>query len=183
MATLTAHHLDEAPFPTHQERERSLVSWSGLFGHLTVDVYMAFSVVAFSVVRIGSRTGMTASRRSRPVRLVRQRPEPLVPTTGAWRPSTYRRLAYCRCPSWPSGKCRSQVGAATAADRAQSRVQHGGEDPAVVVRAADLVLGRGCTPYWRAMCMRSSASASWISSPLTSTVTLWMLPVNLNGLA
>jgi hypothetical protein len=39
----------------------------------------------------------------------------------------------------------------------------------------------GC--YWRAMCMRSSASGSWMSSPLTSTVTWWMVPVNLNGLA
>ena len=37
--------------------------------------------------------------------------------------------------------------------------------------------------YWRAMCMRSSASSSWISSPLTSTVTLWIVPVNLKGLA
>ena len=37
--------------------------------------------------------------------------------------------------------------------------------------------------YWRAMCTRSSASGSWISSPLTSTVTLWRVPVNLNGLA
>jgi hypothetical protein len=36
--------------------------------------------------------------------------------------------------------------------------------------------------YWRAMCMRSSASVSSISLPLTSTVTLWMVPVNLNGL-
>ena len=36
--------------------------------------------------------------------------------------------------------------------------------------------------YWRAMCTRSSASGSWMSSPLTSTVTLWMVPVNLNGL-
>jgi Helix-turn-helix domain len=36
--------------------------------------------------------------------------------------------------------------------------------------------------YWRAMCTRSSASESWMSSPLTSTVTLWMVPVNLNGL-
>jgi len=33
------------------------------------------------------------------------------------------------------------------------------------------------------MCMRSSASVSSISFPLTSTVTLWMVPVNLNGLA
>jgi len=31
--------------------------------------------------------------------------------------------------------------------------------------------------------MRSSASESWIRFPLTSTVTLWMVPVNLNGLA
>jgi len=37
--------------------------------------------------------------------------------------------------------------------------------------------------YWRAMCTRSSASESSIRSPLTSTVTLWMVPVNLNGLA
>jgi hypothetical protein len=37
--------------------------------------------------------------------------------------------------------------------------------------------------YWRAMCMRSSASVSSISSPLMSTVTLWMVPVNLKGLA
>jgi hypothetical protein len=37
--------------------------------------------------------------------------------------------------------------------------------------------------YWRAMCIRSSASSSWISSPLTSTVTLWIVPVNLKGLA
>jgi hypothetical protein len=36
--------------------------------------------------------------------------------------------------------------------------------------------------YWRAMCMRSSASVSSISLPVTSTVTLWMVPVNLNGL-
>ena len=36
--------------------------------------------------------------------------------------------------------------------------------------------------YWRAMCTRSSASGSSISFPLTSTVTLWMVPVNLNGL-
>ena len=42
--------------------------------------------------------------------------------------------------------------------------------------------GRG-GGYWRAMCMRSSASVSSISLPLTSTVTLWMVPVNLNGLA
>ena len=37
--------------------------------------------------------------------------------------------------------------------------------------------------YWRAMCTRSSASGSSISFPLTSTVTLWMVPVNLNVLA
>ena len=36
--------------------------------------------------------------------------------------------------------------------------------------------------YWRAMCARSSASGSSMSSPLTSTVTLWIVPVNLNGL-
>ena len=30
--------------------------------------------------------------------------------------------------------------------------------------------------YWRAMCARSSASSSTMSSPLTSTVTLWMRP-------
>jgi hypothetical protein len=36
--------------------------------------------------------------------------------------------------------------------------------------------------YWRAMCTRSSASGSSMSFPLTSTVTLWMMPVNLNGL-
>ena len=42
----------------------------------------------------------------------------------------------------------------------------------------------GCLPvaYCRAMCMRSSASGSWISSPLTSTVTSCSVPVNLNGL-
>ncbi len=33
------------------------------------------------------------------------------------------------------------------------------------------------------MCTRSPASSSRISSPLTSTVMLWMVPVNLNGLA
>jgi hypothetical protein len=33
------------------------------------------------------------------------------------------------------------------------------------------------------MYARNSASESSISSPLTSTVTLWMVPVNLNGLA
>ena len=37
--------------------------------------------------------------------------------------------------------------------------------------------------YRRAMCMRNLASSSRISSPLTSTVTLWMVPVNLNALA
>jgi hypothetical protein len=41
----------------------------------------------------------------------------------------------------------------------------------------------GRSAYWRAMCMRSSASESSVSFPLTSTVTLWMVPVNLNGLA
>ena len=41
----------------------------------------------------------------------------------------------------------------------------------------------GRAAYWRAMCMRSSASESSVSFPLTSTVTLWMVPVNLNGLA
>ena len=40
----------------------------------------------------------------------------------------------------------------------------------------------GLGHYWRDMCMRSSASVSSISLPLTSTVTLWMVPVNLNGL-
>ena len=37
--------------------------------------------------------------------------------------------------------------------------------------------------YWRARCRRSSASASLISSPLTSTVTAWSLPVNVNGVS
>ena len=41
----------------------------------------------------------------------------------------------------------------------------------------------GRAAYWRAMCMRSSASESSVSFPLTSTVTLSMVPVNLNGLA
>lgn len=36
--------------------------------------------------------------------------------------------------------------------------------------------------HW-AMCTRSSASPPRISSALTSTVALWMVPVNLNGLA
>ena len=36
--------------------------------------------------------------------------------------------------------------------------------------------------YWRAMWARSSASGSLMSSPLTSTVTVWRVPVNLNGL-
>jgi hypothetical protein len=36
--------------------------------------------------------------------------------------------------------------------------------------------------YWRAMCARSSASGSSMRSPLTSTVTVWIVPVNLNGL-
>jgi hypothetical protein len=48
------------------------------------------------------------------------------------------------------------------------------------VQPAGLLVRWGC--YWRAMCMRSSASGSWMSSPLTSMVTLWMVPVNLNGL-
>ncbi len=47
-------------------------------------------------------------------------------------------------------------------------------------------LGQSLVPaaavYCRAMCMRSSASGSWISSPLTSTVTSCSVPVNLNGL-
>jgi non-ribosomal peptide synthetase component F len=42
---------------------------------------------------------------------------------------------------------------------------------------------RAAERYWRAMCMRSSASVSSISFPLTSTVTLSMMPVNLKGLA
>lgn len=41
----------------------------------------------------------------------------------------------------------------------------------------------GSTRYWRAMCTRSSASSSRISSPLTSTVRLWMAPVSLKGLS
>jgi hypothetical protein len=41
----------------------------------------------------------------------------------------------------------------------------------------------GSARYWRVMCTRSSASSARISSPLTSTVTLWMVPVNLKGLA
>ena len=36
--------------------------------------------------------------------------------------------------------------------------------------------------YCRAMCARSSASGSAWSSPLTSTVTSWIVPVNVNGL-
>jgi hypothetical protein len=46
------------------------------------------------------------------------------------------------------------------------------------------VTSLACTisAHWRAMCMRSSASVSSISFPLTSIVTLWMVPVNLNGL-
>jgi hypothetical protein len=36
--------------------------------------------------------------------------------------------------------------------------------------------------HWRAMCARSSASGSWMSSPLTSTVTVLIVPVNRNGL-
>jgi hypothetical protein len=51
-----------------------------------------------------------------------------------------------------------------------------------VAHAADVVRS-AAERYWRAMCMRSSASVSSISFPLTSIVTLWMVPVNLNGLA
>ena len=59
--------------------------------------------------------------------------------------------------------------------------------PAMIARSATVTVSPRraaiSMAYWRAMCMRSSASESWISFPLTSTVTLWMVPVNLNGLA
>ena len=40
---------------------------------------------------------------------------------------------------------------------------------------------RSIVGYWRAMCSLSSASGSWISSPLRSTVTVCSVPVNRNG--
>lgn len=59
--------------------------------------------------------------------------------------------------------------------------------PAMIARSATgtvhLWWAATLMAYWRAMCMRSSASGSWMSSPLTSIVTSWMVPVNLKGLA
>jgi hypothetical protein len=65
-------------------------------------------------------------------------------------------------------------------------VPHANVSPATIARSAIVAVhlwwAATSMAYWRAMCMRSSASVSWISLPLTSTVTLWMVPVNLNGL-
>ena len=59
--------------------------------------------------------------------------------------------------------------------------------PAMIARSVTVIVALWwaaiAVGYWRAMCIRSSASGSWMSSPLTSTVTLWMVPVNLKGLA
>ena len=77
------------------------------------------------------------------------------------------RLAPCRIE--PSARSPSVVGRVLTIRTASDRRPR----PCCAGRAA----------YWRAMCMRSSASESSVSFPLTSTVTLWMVPVNLNGLA
>ena len=66
-------------------------------------------------------------------------------------------------------------------------VPHANTSPATIAGSATVTVSppgsaAAALGYWRAMCMRNSASASWISSPLTSTVTLWMMPVNLKGL-
>jgi hypothetical protein len=77
-------------------------------------------------------------------------------------------------------------GQAEAFSRADN-VPHANTSPGDNPRIRDLTVSLGWAAttmgYWRAMCMRSSASESWISSPLTSTVTPWIVPVNLNGLA
>jgi hypothetical protein len=76
-----------------------------------------------------------------------------------------RRDDSCRFMSWP----------------------HANTSPAMIAGSVTVIVAlwwaAASMAYWRAMCMRSSASGSWMSSPLTSTVTWWMVPVNLNGLA